>query len=298
MTISAKRLFELHLDSIAPDKLERMEREFFSSIRVQGGVNKTTWSGRLFEVEEAIETALSESGMTPTSCLDVGASSAISTLDWWRNLKRNGHGCRMVALDRSFRGYLVDLAPGMRVLADSEGKILQYDVAGYGFRPSPFRPRDRYSGVFLLGMLLEYWYDRYRVRRWPTARGPRIPNSPEPGLNSREVWLVSPLARREPAISFYEWDVFAPVPPDLRGGFDLVRVANLFNLEYFDEARIRLGLQRVRQYLKPEGGILAVSRTWEDGSNHGTIFYSDGGRLAPVRRKGSGSEVEHLAVGL
>ena len=296
MTISARSLYSMDVRSIEPLRLEKLEKEFFAAIRLEGGVNKTTWAGRLRDVEEAIEAAIVDMDIRPTQCLDVGASSAISTLDWHSFLAGRGHDCCVTAMDLNFRASIVRVLPGAWVLVDAYDRVLQYEVLGYGFRPRPFRRRDLAMGVALIAPIIE-WALRRRSSQG-SQRSPFLSGGDARASDCRrQIWLVSPRVQGHPGIELREADIFAPPSDDMRHRFDVIRVANLLNLAYFEEPKILQAITCLKAYCRPEVGLVAVGRTLEDGSNDATIFVLRDGKFSPLRRVGRGSEIEHLVVG-
>ena len=75
--------------------------------------------------------------------------------------------------------------------------------------------------------------------------------------------------------------------------YDMIRVANVLNKQYFDNRTIRDALVQLRSKIGTDG-YLCVVRTDESGKNNGTIFKASSGSLQPECRIGSGSEVEDL----
>jgi hypothetical protein len=77
--------------------------------------------------------------------------------------------------------------------------------------------------------------------------------------------------------------------------FDLVRVANLLNLSYFDQEQLSLGIANAASWVRP-GGLLAICRTNAEGRNNATLFRRKDSGLGVVERLGSGSEVEDAVL--
>jgi hypothetical protein len=108
--------------------------------------------------------------------------------------------------------------------------------------------------------------------------------------------LVSPSVGKPAHIEFVEDDIQQNEGP--RGGFHVVRAANILNKGYFSDEALLGMIANLRARLQA-GGLLAVCRTTNDGINLATVFrLVETGRLDIVARLGAGSEVESLALSL
>jgi hypothetical protein len=101
-------------------------------------------------------------------------------------------------------------------------------------------------------------------------------------------------ARREPRIALCEHDL-GTRQPAWSGRFDVVRAANILNLDYFAPATLAAMSATLAGYVA-EGGWFVVCRTHPDGANHATLFRREAGRLRAEARIGRGSEIEALAT--
>ena len=83
--------------------------------------------------------------------------------------------------------------------------------------------------------------------------------------------------------------------PSWEQSFDVVRAANILNLDYFCPSRIITMIGNMASWLKP-GGLLFVCRTLDgDGTNHGSLYRKEHTpSLQLVHRYGQGSEVDRL----
>lgn len=300
MTITATKLY-FSGDAASSDVIsEELEKEFFSMIRLCGKVNKTTWGGRLADVDEHLEVYLDQTGLRPRQYLDVGVSSGIISWDWCRRLKQSGRPFEMVATDLIFRAYIVPLGPGLKVLSDRHGVALQYDFFGYGIRPGRPRPRDWLCGVVLITAVMSLLFRWYLRRlRLPDINGAsdNLASKIEIDPSVREVQLISPRIKGNQHISFVEDDLFSRAPDEMVGKFDVIRVANLLNHDYFDEKSMLQICQRLKQCMAGKDSLLIVCRTRSDNSNHGTLFrLTAESRLIPVDRFGEGSEIESIVT--
>jgi len=269
--LTARRLL-LGNDDAAPDE----EAAFFAGIRNGNGVFKTTRARRMDDVN-ALFAAL-YCGPARPRIMDVGASSGISTVEWQEDLVARGLSPRMVATDIMIDGFLIRAGDDYYILTDKDGRALQHDVGGRvvgAEEAARLRP-----GAGLADIRADTLWRRIARRRHPR----RIP-----------VKLITPRARR---IRFLEDDIFAPNRAAFRGRFDVLRAANLLNLVYFPQDRLRDGVINLRPRLKGEGAMFIVNRTLEDGSNHGSVFRLDSrGRFEVMGRVGDGSEIEGIVLG-
>lgn len=300
MTITAAKLYLSNSSYQNSYNYENLEKEFFSMIRMYGKVNRTTWSKRLIDVDEQIEKYVNQSKLSPTQYLDVAVSSGISTWDWYQNLMRSGRPCNMTATDLVINAFLVPIGYGMQVLTDRHGTALQYDFFGYGIRPGQPRPRDTLSGIILISKMMDLAY-RLRLRKLGLIIKKGVSHDYstifklQPDI--QKIRLVSPRIPEDALINFIEDDLFSPVPEEMRERFDVVRIANLLNHDYFLLNDILTICRRLKKCLAKPNSLFIVCRTRLDNSNHGTIFsLSVNNMLIPVMRIGDGSEIESIVT--
>ncbi len=297
MTITARKLYfdsKIRLDS---SRLDHLESQFFGMLRVDGHINKTTLKGRLVDINAFLDRYLAFKQLHVHELLDVGVSSGITAWDWLQSLSAAGRKVRITATDLVLEAFLVTIAPCLRVLTDIHGNALQYDVLGLGVRPGRPRPRDFFVGQWVLSLFMRCLWRRYKIQRLrlfdATLSEKCFGCDPRQGIRIR---LISQQIPEDPNLVFVQDDLFAPLPSEFIGRFDVVRAANILNLAYFSSEKIVAVSRRLKQCCRP-GGILLVCRTWEDGSNHGTIFRLEpNDALKPVVRFGCGSEVENLVL--
>ena len=298
MTVTATQMYSTSRFNRSIEKSERLEREFFSMIRSKGKINKTTWGGRLADVDESLESYLNENNLSPYQFLDVGVSSGISTWDWCRKLKRSNRSFKMVATDILLHAYLIPVYPYLRVLSDTFGTPLQYDFFGYGVRPGRPRPRDWVNGTVLISSFMKFIYHRYLHRvglnsesGTPINFSSKIEKQP----SVRAIKLVSPRVLDSNEISLVEDDLLQPVPHEMKNQFNVIRAANILNYSYFKPDELLEISRRLKQCMVGPDSLLLVCRTKSDGSNHGTIFrLSSEAKLVPAKRVGGGSEIEAI----
>lgn len=261
------------------------ERALFASLRLPGGIFKTTSARRLPDVDGAVVAAL-PAGMAVT-VLDAGASSGTTTLELVEALRAAGHGAAVTMTDISLTARLVRVSPRYAVLLDRDGALLQHLVAGRAVRP--WRRRLDYATQFwLVTAAANRWYER-ALRRGDIDRAL---------ATSEGIQLVAPQVAADPRIRCEEGDIFAPPPHHHVGAFDIVRAANVLIPEVFGEARVATGLARLIERLRGPGALLVLARSpapGARGANRATIFRMEAdGRLAVLSRIGAGSEIEAL----
>jgi hypothetical protein len=165
----------------------------------------------------------------------------------------------------------------LRVLQDSSGHVLQYDLLGLAIRPW-HRRRDVFTGYWALAAL---------ARRIGGKRG---------GDAVRAVRLLSRRHAEVGEIEFIEDDLTQPNAL-LEARFDIVRAANILNRGYFEGTTLSRMLSTLVAYARGPGSLLVLNRTHEDGTNHGSILQLQAtGKLALLERVGNGSEIEALAL--
>ena len=135
--------------------------------------------------------------------------------------------------------------------------------------------------------------DGYVLRIFePTSQG--LPDPPP-----AQLLLLSPRALRYDAIEWADDDVLSPNSKQFLRRFDVIRAANILNLCYFNRDQLRCAVANLQERLAGPGARLIVNRTWEDGSNHATMFLlTEAGRFEVEMRLGQGSEIEDVVLGI
>jgi hypothetical protein len=254
-----------------------LERSFFKSIALANGTHKTTAPQRLTDVDLEIcrHVPMGEA----VSLLDVGISSGVTTIELLDRLKAHGVAVRGVGVDICVRGRLLSV-PGFGLLYDSSGRLLQMSTPLFT-RGRPHRSQRCLSSRTLTACmnLLES-----QAARW--CANSRLAHS---------VDLVTPALTTRPGFSVVEHDIVQP-RPDWAAAFDLIRVANVLNLDYFQPTVIAGILRNLIAWLKPDG-VLVICRTHAaDGSNHGSIYCKSapGSGVRRVGLIGGGYELDEL----
>jgi hypothetical protein len=267
--------------STSPDRITtREEARFFGQLKTGNGTFKRTEPGRLDLVNGWMIEVIRHLRATPREVLDIGISSGVTSLELAGALHDAGFDARLTGTDRSFAATLVDLGPGVRVLAEPSGHILQYELLGMPVKAWS-RRLDFVDGMAAIRLLL---------RR---LLGARVAAAVAAG-EGRPIQLVTPRLGSSGAFRLVEDDVTVRNPAFERG-FDLVRAANILNRHYFTPAALVTAVTNVRSYLRGPGSLLLVVRTHGAVAQHGSLMRLDEeGRLRVVARCGTGSEVEDL----
>jgi len=277
MTPAAKRFFASH----AADADPALESAFFSALKMRNGTFKLTHPSRFAAVDAEFGPLVGERLRGPCAVLDIGASTGLTTIELAESLAAHGAKPQIVATDLFLDAHLVDLAPGVHVLADPEGWPLQYGVGGVGIR-SWVRRLD-YVTLAVLPRLLVRALLQGKLRRRIAAGKTQPVRMESRALRGRPIQLV-------------QSDIFEPEPA-FDGRFDFIRAANILNLGYFAPDRISLAIANIRRYCRGAGALLLVVKT--GGAQHdGTLFeMQPSGRFLALARIGQGSEIEPLVTG-
>ncbi len=274
---SARQVF-LRARPAPAEEQVRLEKTFFKSISLANGTHKTTAPDRLADVDRLVCEQFA--GAAAVRVLDVGISSGVTTLELLERLDRQGTRAGGVGVDICLRGVLCSLA-GVDVLYDSAGRVLQLATPLFA-RGRPHRSQ-RSVQSRLLGLGMDVFESR-RVRR--VMMRPR---------RSRPLDLVTPRLLARPDFQVVEHDIAVP-RPGWEGAFDLVRAANVLNLDYFPPEQIAAMIANLASWLRP-GGVLVICRTSAaDGANNGCLYRKTAGApgLERTHRLGTGYELDHL----
>lgn len=275
--ISASRFYALDAA-----QSEAIESDFYARLKMRNGTFKLTRPSRFKEAEAAFAPELAKRAGRIREVLDVGVSTGITSLDLYRYLAGLGIDVALTATDLYIKAQIVDLAPGVRVLADGSGWPLQYEVGGVAIR-SWTRRLDTFT---LLALPLA------AARKAALAA---IPKAVAEG-RARRVEMVTRRVGPGDRITFVENDIFAR-NGDFARRFDMVRAANILNTGYFPEPMLVKAIGNVRSYLNGPGSLFWVARTDESNHNTATLFeLGDDGRFTVVSRLAEGSEIEKLVL--
>lgn len=258
------------------------ESRFFRSLKVRNRNSKQTRLGRLDALNEIAAEILTAPGRRISTVLDVGISSGVTTVELYESFKRAGLTPAMVATDLSIYASIVHLSPNVRVLIDSAGDILQYDIFGFAIRP--WRRRlDSFTGMALLKSFIERRY---------SARARKAVAEGDSTLD--RVALINPRLAANKSIEIHEDDLLKRNPAFARR-FDFIRAANILNREYFDDATLTRAIETLKSYLSGPGAVILIVRTNDATGHHGAFYELQAdNRLGVLREIGGGSELASL----
>jgi hypothetical protein len=249
---------------------------------MRNGTFKSTQASRFEDTESAFARAVRGRESVLRAVLDVGASSGATTTDLSACLRKLGVSASITATDLYVDAHIVTVAPHVRILTDSAGWILQYDVAGTAVRPW-IRRMDYLTLAFLPRVVARLGLSHV------------VPKMVSRGA-SRSVKLVSPQLSRLEHVSIIENDIMRYAPAFARR-FDFIRAANILNTSYFSWDQLRLALVNIRSYLREPGALLLVARSDRAEATAGTLFeLARDNTFRVLERVGNGSEIEDLVL--
>jgi SAM-dependent methyltransferase len=275
-----------------------LERRFFARVALTNGTFKTTYPNRLDDINEAFYPYLVGYADRPIRIMDVGASSGISTIEWYAYLSRSGIDCDITGSDVMIYGSLLTFrfTSTIAALVDSKGKIVHFDLFGTGYSRQPSRKLLRPNtlrtfaakALFRVAMIIDGNLPPVKAGRTTRGRGFLLKNQP--------ITLLSRGFENNDRLRMIEDDLCAENQAALCRAFDVIRVANVLNLVYFPVDQIARMLATLKQRLK-ENGLLIIVRTHPSGENNASIFRLASSQFVLVDRFGKGSEIEHIVTG-
>ncbi len=274
-------LLDVQDDSVSDEEIDGREKQFFNQLVLANGTLKTTFAGRLSDVNTAINGLLTELGRE-VRILDIAVSSGITTYEWARALDGAEVVYSMDAFDLCVDGVIYSREDTFNVLVDSDNRPLQFEVLGRVVENSFGESISRKLKRFVPVAALRVAHGIYR--HLPGAYTQRIP-----------VKLVTRHLRKSKNIQVFEYDLESI--EQLPRSYDVIRAANILNLAYFDTSFIKDAVLKVAARLN-SGGYFCVVRTHSDASNHGTVFKKHSGGLRPILSIGSGSEIESIVASI
>jgi SAM-dependent methyltransferase len=276
MTLTAKDFFAHH----AAEADLALESAFFSGLKMRNGTFKLTRPSRFAGLDTLLGPHVRKRLQQRCAVLDIGASTGLTTIELADSLTGLGATPQIVATDLFLDAHLVDLAPGVHVLADPLGWPLQYGIGGRGIRA--WVRRLDYVTLAVLPRLLARALLQDRLRKRIAAGTTQPVRMESRALRGRPIQLV-------------QSDIFE-LEPAFERQFDFVRAANLLNLGYFAPERIRQAIAHIRLYCRGAGALLLVVKTV--GTRHdGSLFEMlPSGQFVVLARIGGGSEIEGLVV--
>jgi hypothetical protein len=246
------------------------EQLFFERLRLANGTFKTTAVHRLDSTFPLIKRFLNHP--EPIQVLDIGVSSAISTVELYEELMTYRKSVDITAIDlyieATCRGQL-----NAHVLEDPQGYPLAFGIFG---RIQMMQTR-RLKAALGLRVVKNLIF--HAIRNMSSAK--------------RSVRMLSRKAIQHPAIKAFEWDLFNISTLEAR--YDFVRAANVLNSNYFSDEKICIAVKEIFHTLNDQGFLLVV-RTMGDGSNHGTLFQKRASTFTVCESIGNGYEKLNLIL--
>lgn len=267
-------------------------------LRLRSGVYRTTYGGRLKDVDEVVNALLAKR-FASDSAIDVhdwAASDCLTSAEWAVSLFQLFPRASLTASDLLLFLVEATLADGSLLITEPDGHPLQYVRRPFVIRLEPPEPR-----LMLVNRLIG-WRALARAAKLQLAIPAAWLESEEEELVTdtvtlRKLPLTHPEARLleadEPRFSMCLHSGFEP----LQKPVDVIRTMNFLNRAYFPAARLIEGMQAVWKSLHT-GGCWIVGRTEETqpARNDVTIFERLDRGYRVVERIGTGSEIEDLVL--
>lgn len=272
------------VDARAAGRLD-VERQFFAGLQMRNGVFKTTHHRRLDDANALLVPAVKALGRGSVRVLDVGCSSGVSTVELHDALTAAGLTCDTVGTDVMTAARHVAREDGCGVLFDDDEEAIQVEVGRWAMSwrwpPRKIELVAHPLKVARAQLILRSQLDAFRAAL----------HAERPGYRVTRVPLTSSAVASAPGVTVVEEDLLRPTVP---GAFDVIRVANVFNLGYFGEARLR-EMIAVTVGRLAEGGLLMVTQT-RSGTNHATLFRKRDGAMEQAGAIHGGSDVAAMVA--
>jgi hypothetical protein len=292
----APTVHEVFLASGTPvEEQYTLERQFFDRVALTNGTQKTTYPNRFDDINEAFLPHLVRLVDRPIRIMDVGASSGISTTEWYSYLSRSRIDCDITGSDLTIYVSLVTfrLTSEVAALIDRNGNIVHFDLFGIGWMRQPRRKLLRPNTMRTLAVIA-----LFRVATMIDGSRPLVKaglTTPRGGLllKYQPIALLSRSFAPNDRLRMIEDDLLAVNDSEFCRAFDVIRAANILNLVYFPVDLIGRILATLKQRLK-EGGLLIIIRTDPNGKNNASILRLSSNQFVVVDRFGNGSEIEAI----
>jgi hypothetical protein len=273
-----------------------------SNMKLAGGVYRTTFRGRLRDVDCYVNDLLAQryASEMPLDVHDWAASDCLTSAEWASSLFERFPNSHFQASDLTLFVLEVGLPAGDAFILQREGEPLQYLRAPFVIQLDPPELK-----VLVLNRILA------RQARVKLAAIKATLSIPADWLESTDVTLTIPpyhlrklpvihpdaeaLRSRDRRFSIGRHSVFAA----LNQPVDIIRSMNIFNRAYFPPERLTAGTRAVWHSLKL-GGLWIGGRTWQDDppAHNVSILEKTVAGFRLIGRLGDGSEIESLALGL
>lgn len=265
-------------------------------LRLSSGIYRSTYRGRFAALDPVVNSILlSAFAEKAVHVHDWAASDCLVSAEWASSLWNILPSARLIASDVFFS--LIEVSNQERqeaFILEPDGTPLQY------VRPPFVIPFQKpIPSIYLANHFLRYMARRRLPEALEVIRSVSGPLTTQSSRwTVREISLVHPLARRLAAddsrFEIRPHSVFAALEQPCH----VLRTMNIFNLGYFDESRLRLGVRCVLDSLL-DNGIWILGRTAQDISpprSSVSIFQKQGQSLVLLRKIDGGSEIEALAL--
>jgi hypothetical protein len=282
----------------SPEEQRALERKLFARVALTNGTFKTTYPNRLDDINEAFCPHLARLTDRPIRIMDVGASSGISTIEWYEYLSRAGIDCDITGSDVMIYASLLTFRFTSKVaaLVDSKGNIVHFDLFGRGYPRQPSRELLRPNTLrtlaakmlFRVAMMIDGSLPPVKVGRTTLGRGFLLKYQP--------IALLSRSFANNDRLRMIEDDLCARNQAAFCQAFNVIRAANVLNLVYFSVGVIEQMLATLKQRLKDDG-LLIIVRTNRSGENNSSIFRLASSQFILIDRFGEGSEIENVVTG-
>ena len=250
----------------------KFENIFFSKLKLPNGTFKTTAARRMDDTFAFLSASLRRFADQSIDVLDLGISSGVSTCEMYEFLNE-------LAIKPKILG--IDLFINMDCKAKNRYQIVQRANTPLACQLGPFIIN------FSSGRLLR-WSGIGLIKRFIFANLERRLRKVSP----RKVQLLTRrLKQYNDDIDTLEHDLFQI--SKLSRKFDFIRAANVLNSSYFSDDELQTAGNAVLDALRP-GGLLFVTRTDNEGKNHGTLFKKIETKLVALQDLNSGFEKKKL----
>jgi hypothetical protein len=299
-SILAKNRISLHLlrEPASPDQARLFEC-VMPQIRLSSGVYRTTSRARFAGFDKFVNAVLGRQfgSSRELDVHDWAASDCIASAEWALSLRSCFPNARVTASDLTLFLLEAALPGGEAFIFETTGELLQYVRPPFVIRYNP--PEHQL-------MLVNRFLASRGRRRFLRAQGRwTIPQQwlGSDGSDTLDLapFVIAKIPLIHPDALRQRSDRFAIIRHSafeaLEQPCDVIRAMNIFNLKYFQEARLVEGSAAVRQSLAP-GGIWIVGRTVSEDPpvHHATIFEKHGDGFRVIERYGKGSEIEPLIL--
>lgn len=257
-----------------------LEHAFLSGLCLRSRVTKMTSANRLDDSHLLLINAIDGFRSAEVRVLDVACSAGVPTIELHEAFRSAGIHCLTYGTDIILSATFVRRRDGWGMLFDPDGSLLQVEYEKWA-SPWFWRRRDwvfRPSLSFRARRLVKTAIEEFR-----SAVG-------EPGekFSVVSVSLLSSRAEKTPDVHFVQEDVLIP---RISGQFEIIRVANFLNRNYFQPEMIRRITKALVGRLVDDGLLLVVRTHSDEPRNRGTLFRFEKGRLQRVAALNGGSEV-------